>query len=452
VVSIRRRLFLWMMGVLSLGALAVTIGSYALTLEEMNEVFDEELKQVALTALTHAHEPRALPKPPADGSDLVDVAFVTQVWSLGGQLLFSSRPQAQLPFDNREGIRTVMTRDGPWRVYTDQSAAYFTQAAQPVSVRHQVAGEVARKTLIPTLAGVPVLALLMLFALQRGLRALTYTAHDVGTRSALALEPIDASGLPRELHPLVVAINGLMDRLEQALASQRRFTADAAHELRTPLTALGLQLQLLLSAPDEATRAEAALDIRDGLARANRLVEQLLQMSRLEPEAPFTAETAVRLDELARSVVADFSARADQAHVDLGVVVDAGRAADPSVAGDPEELRVMLNNLIDNALRHAPPGSRIDVTVRAPREGEVDLEVADAGPGIAPEERERVFDRFYRKAAATSPCRAAGTGLGLAIVKAVAERHRARIHLAEGLPRPDGGRGLSVCVRFTANA
>src|SRR5689334_1339566 len=101
-----------MMGVLSVGALAVTIGSYALTLEEMNEVFDEELKQVALTALTHAREPRSVPKPPLDGSDLVDVAFVTQVWSLGGQLLFSSRPQAQIPFDNREGIRTVMTSDG----------------------------------------------------------------------------------------------------------------------------------------------------------------------------------------------------------------------------------------------------------------------------------------------------------------------------------------------------
>ncbi|HJV60629.1 MAG TPA: ATP-binding protein [Albitalea sp.] len=446
-ISIRRRLFVWLMGALSVGAIAITSGSYTLTLEEMNEVFDEELKQVALTALTHAHEPRAAPKPPIAGSDLVDVAFVTQVWSLDGHLLFSSRPQAGIAFDDKEGIRTVTLADGPWRVYTDQSASYFTQAAQPVAVRHRLAAEVALKTLIPTLAAVPVLVLLVLVALQRGLRSLTHTAQDVGTRSAVSLEPIDAAGLPAELHPLVVSINGLMEKLSRALASQRHFTADAAHELRTPLTALGLQLQLLLSAQDDAARAEALADIQKGLARANRLVEQLLQMSRLEPDAPFAPATPVRLDELAKTVVADFSARAALANVDLGVVVD--DAPQPLVAGDAEELRVMLNNLVDNALRHAPEGSRVDVAVRAhgSARDEIAVEVSDAGPGIAPEDRERVFDRFYRKASEAHP---GGTGLGLAIVKAVVQRHRARLELAPGQSRSDGGRGLLVRIVFPA--
>jgi len=451
--SIRRHLFFWLMGTLSIGALLVTFASYAITLEEMNEVFDEELKQVALTALTHSQEvPGASePAPESSSGDLEGFAFVTQVWTLSGEPLFSSRPEVGIPFVSDEGIRTVVTREGPWRVYTDRSAAHFVQAGQPIEVRHRLAAEIALKTLIPTLTGVPVLALLLLYALRRGLRPLTHTAEDLGQRSAMSLDPIDAKRLPLELQPLVGSINTLMDKLSRALASQRRFTADAAHELRTPLTALGLQVQLLMSAEDEAARAEAGADIRTGLSRANRLVEQLLQMSRLDPEAQFAPDTPVQLDELAKTVVTDFSALADMRRVDLGVVIDHAANADHVVLGDADDLRVLLNNVVDNALRHTPEGGRVDVSVRShgAARDDVVVEVSDCGPGIAPEDQERVFDRFYRKIVARDTDAAmGGTGLGLAIVKAVADRHRARIELAEGLPGPDGNRGLTFRLIF----
>jgi two-component system OmpR family sensor kinase len=450
--SIRRHLLLWLMGALSMGAILLALGIYGITLDEMNEVFDDELKQVALTVLTHAQGPPPTQAASArSAGDLEDFAYVTQIWTLRGELIFSSRPDAGIPFVAEEGIRTVVTRSGSWRVYTDRSAARFTQAAQPIDARHELAADIALKILIPSLVAVPLLALLLLYALRRGLLPLTQTAEDVGRRSAVSLDPIEVAALPAELKPLVVAINGLMDKLAHALAAQRRFTADAAHELRTPLTALRLQVGLLMSARDEVARTEAGEDIRKGLARATRVVEQLLQLSRLDPDALSTNHAPVRLDELAKSVVADFSVLADQWRIDLGVVVANDAGADFGVMGDAEQLRILLNNVVDNALRHTPAVGRVDVKVR-PRSASqgVVVEVSDSGPGIAPEERERVFDRFYRKSVTRDEdVTMGGTGLGLAIVKAVADRHHARIELVSS-QAAQGAPGLTFRLIFAS--
>jgi signal transduction histidine kinase len=268
----------------------------------------------------------------------------------------------------------------------------------------------------------------------------------VAARSAEILHPIPLQVYPPELHPLVSATNGLMARLGQALASQRHFLADAAHELRTPIAALRLQLQLLERAGGEAQRRPALLELRAGVERAQRMVEQLLQLSRLAPDAPTLACSPVNLNELTRSVVSLFSARADERGVDLGVVhagvqtTDTGPTAELTVQGDGPQLTILLSNLVDNALRHTPAGGRVDVTADA-RHGPARLTVTDSGPGIAPSERQRVFDRFYR---GNADAHSGGSGLGLAIVKAVAEQHGASVELGEA----PGGSGLQVTVRF----
>ena len=439
----------WLIAALSLGSIAFALTLYAVALNAMNEEFDEQLKQVALTVLTHYD--RKGGRTPPQKSDLEEVAFVTQVWSLGGELLFASVPNTGIPSARDEGFQTVKGREGMWRVYTDRSANYLTQAAQPIEARRELAADLALKMLVCGLLAVPLLGWLLGYALRRGLQPLTETSNAVEQRSAASLEPIVTQALPQELQPLVNSVNALMAKLSSALEAQREFTADAAHELRTPLTALQLQVQLLLLAPDDSTRREAALDIRRGLDRATHLVEQLLNLSRVDPDALPAPREAVDLVKLVKSAVAQFSVQADARRIDLGAEIAAAAATSCNVVGDSEQLRVLLNNVIDNALRYTPSGGMVDVRLQPGDElGNVRLEVADTGPGIAADERLRVFDRFYRAhhGSRRDDGAAGGSGLGLAIVKAIADRHGARIELMDGISVP-GASSPGLTVRVT---
>jgi two-component system OmpR family sensor kinase len=448
--SIERHLLAWLLGALSIFSVCLTVVLYALTVDELGEVLDEQLKQAAFTVLTHYDSGDQAPPPGAAPAkaDLEGFTLVTQVWALDGRRLFSSMPELGIAFSPDEGYATVRTRDGRWRVYTDRSARYLIQAAQPLAAQHAMAAEIAFQFLAASVVAVALLAWLVMQALRRGLLPLVQTSHEIERRSAVSLEPIDAAALPSELHSLAGALNALMGKLSAALSAQRQFTADAAHELRTPLTALRLQVQVLLLAADEQARAEAAADIRRGLERATHLVEQLLSLSRVEPDAARAPYAPVDVAALVRAAVADFHAQAGARRIDLGADIAREVERDAAVQGDEEQLRVLLNNLVDNALRYTPSGGRVDVRLRpGPAPGSLRLEVADNGPGIAPAEHERVFDRFYRMAAGVDEQAAApGSGLGLAIVRAIADRHGARIELARGLLSACGEPGLAVHV------
>jgi signal transduction histidine kinase len=407
------------------------------TLAELDDVLDNQLKQVALAALIHhPDEIMAQPSP----RTAPDFAFVTQVWSEDGTRLFVSSEASAVPFARDEGLQTVRNGDSAWRVFTVRSATRIVQAAQPLELRQRLAASTARKLLVPGMLAIPVIAALLGFALRRSLVPLETAAREVERRSAIALEPIQVATLPQEISPLAAAINALMQRLSLALASQRQFIADAAHELRTPLAALRMQAQLVEGAPSEASRVLALHDLQHGITRASHLVAQLLDLSRLDPDAAAHRTATVDLAALARAVVGELSIKAEQNAIDLG----AAASAPVMVAGDESELRLLVTNLIDNALRYTPAGGRVDVNISTVGGGGV-LEVVDSGRGIPQDERERVFDRFYRASNVQEGDDAIpGTGLGLAIVKAVADRHRATVTLGAGIE----GRGLSVCVRF----
>jgi two-component system OmpR family sensor kinase len=245
------------------------------------------------------------------------------------------------------------------------------------------------------------------------------------------------------VQPLVAALNGLLTRLDAALGRERAFMADAAHELRTPLTALHLQMAMLARASGESERGVAMERLSQGVQRAIRLVEQLLALARQEPRSAPRREP-VALEPLAREIITELVPLADARRIDLGL--SASRPL--TVSADPEALRTLLRNLVDNAVRYSGDGGRVDVALEEEsqpgREGRPQLIVSDTGPGIPPEERARVFDRFYRRAGTTPP----GSGLGLAIVKAIADAHGAEVRLDTG---PDG-RGLRVGVTFPAPA
>lgn len=439
--SIHQRVLIGAFSALALGAGLLVGGSWWLLAQEMNEVFEDNLKQVALAVANH-HDAGAMTGPPRLAQQLPRVyeeygkfEFVTQAWSREGKLLHSSDEGAALPFLSRSGLSTVAVGGEAWHLYTIVLEDGVVQAAQRASERQTLARETASALILPALAMLAAIAGLLALALRRGLAPLSSAAGEVTTRSVEALHPIALASQPAELHLLVGAINDLMARLGSALALQRNFLADAAHELRTPIAALRLQLQLLDRARGEDQRAAAQDELRAGIARAQHLVEQLLQLSRLGPETPALKQEMVDLAELARAAVARFSARAEQQRIDLGAIA----ANEAMIQGDAQHLTILVNNLVDNALRHTPAGGKVDVCAE-PRQGQPCLIVTDSGPGIPAAERERVFDRFYRSADAPP---STGSGLGLAIVRAVAQRHGAEVTLGEA---PGGG--LSVSVLF----
>jgi len=280
----------------------------------------------------------------------------------------------------------------------------------------------------------PIMIGAVAWIVRRGLEPLRFVAAEVQRRDARTLAPLGTDHLPREIEPLVNELNRLLERLRQAFAAQRAFISDAAHELRSPLTALRLQLQLLDRAPDETERLEARARLGAAVERAIHLVEQLLTLARSEPQDAAMELENVDLAAAAADAIKDTHDLALARKIDLGLEAPPGL----NVQGDREALRTLVRNLVDNAVRYTPPGGTVQVRCWSAAQ-RAQLEVSDTGPGIPPGEKKRVFDRFYRRAAAQED----GTGLGLAIVKAIAERHGAQIDLGEA---PGGG--LRVAVSF----
>jgi len=428
--SIRRRLLIWLLAAVLAGGLVAAGVVFFQARSEANDLFDYQLRQLALTLRDRTYAPSQFAEV-LQGEEALD--FAIEVWGPDGTELYESQPQLRVPGAVQLGFSTGEGPDGKWRIFAIQQRGLTIQVAQPMAVRNQLAFEAAMRTLVPFLVALPLMGLLIWRLVGQEIRVLESTARAIARRTPEALEPIGTRSVPDEILPLVSALNGLLERLGGALATQRQFIADAAHELRTPLTALKLQLQLAERARDEAEREKAHGMLREGISRAVRLVEQLLALARLDPDAPARREP-VDLAQVAHAIVQAHAARAAAA----GIALEARAEGPVQVQGDLAALETLLDNLVDNALRYIHEGH---VTVRARREGAgALLEVEDSGPGIPPGERARVFDRFYRGEGAPT----GGTGLGLAIVKRIAERHGASVELAGG----EGAGGLRVTVRF----
>ncbi len=431
--SIRARLLAWLFaGVVFIGVAGGLI-VYRNALDEADAFFDYHLRQTALILRDEPVEYSVAAQLPAN-----DAAydFVVQVWTLDGVRVYLSRPHSVLPNVTTLGFSSVTTSEGRWRVYGAQAMTKVIQVAQPMRVREQQAVDLALKTLRPFALLLPILGFLIWIAVGRALQPLQRLTTLVGARRVDALDPLPDERLPEEVRPLVGALNDLLIRLGVALDRERAFMADAAHELRTPLTALHLQMGMLSRAANEAERNDAMENLTAGMQRAIRLVEQMLSLARQEPRAE-PVRVSVPLADIAREVVAELVPLADAKQIDLGI----SNSQPATVLGDPDALRTLTRNLVDNAVRYTPEGGRVDVSVEGDGPGEQPLlTVVDNGPGIPPEERSRVLDRFYRRPGTSPP----GSGLGMAIVKAIADAHEATLGLDSG---PDG-RGLAVSVRF----
>ncbi|TKC89766.1 two-component sensor histidine kinase [Trinickia terrae] len=430
--SIRRQLLFWLVAIVVAGVSLAGWLIYRQALAEANELFDYQLQEIAA----------ALPSEPfaqilGAHSD-ADEGVVIQIWNRNGALMYYSHPRAPLAPRAELGFSTERTERGEWRVYGAIVGDNVVQLAQPLSVRNRLAANVALRTLWPLIVVLPFLGLAVWGIVGRGLAPLARVTRALETRRPEALEPLPDERLPLEVKPLVRALNGLLERLSAALDTQKAFVADAAHELRTPLAAVQIQSQLVARAHDDATRREALADLQAGVTRATRLAEQLLALARAEPDSA-AGRRMLDLRALLAECVAAHAPLAGRRGIDLGVE----EVQSASVTADAEALRVMFGNLLDNAVKYTPEGGRIDVSLALDDDGRPCVSIADSGPGIPAEERERVFDRFYRDTSARARTDVSGSGLGLAIVKRIAVQHGVEIELGDAALG-----GLRVSVRF----
>ncbi|KAB7623413.1 ATP-binding protein [Alkalilimnicola sp. S0819] len=366
--------------------------------------------------------------------------LVCQLWTLDGRLVSTADGGPPLPATAiPDGISNQRVNGRDWRVFalTDPEHGLRILTAEPRQLRRNLMLDMALKLSAPLALALPAMLLLVWLAVRRALVPLERLRRSLQARGPDALEPLAVEGLPAELSPMVNALNGLLRRLSEAFARERRFTGDAAHELRTPLAGIKTQLQIAQGAGGDV-RARALAQAEAGLDRMSRLVTQMLMLARVEArQAISDGQERAPVQATLTAVLEELRPLAEQQGVNLQL---RGETSDAVAPLPPLMLHTALRNLLENALRHGGEGGRVDVRVNAGATQTV-LQVLDTGPGIADEELNRVQARFYRTAAG----KATGTGLGLSIVAAIARRY----DLGFRLRNRDDGPGLCASLTLT---
>ena len=411
---------------------------------ELDELLDAHLAQAAaLLVVQQVGEPEddAGVDAPMLHRYATRVAF--QVFHDGRLVLRSANAPTQPMVTGAtqpQGFSTVRLQERDWRVFATRGAERDVQVyvGELVGSRGSILGAVLQGALWPLLAGLPLLALLTGWAVHRGLAPLRQLRGALVQRGPEALQPLEIRDAPTEIAPVVEALNALFARIAELLASERRFTADAAHELRTPIAAIRAHAQVALGETDDALRAQALRRTLEGCDRATHLVEQLLMLSRLDA-LPADSHARVDLAAAARHAVAALAPAAMAKEQILAL-----EAPQPCpVRGHEALLGALVRNLVDNAVRYTPAGSQVLVTVQ--RVGAlVELRVEDSGPGLSDADTARLGERFFRVTGTGE----SGSGLGWSIVRRIAQVHGAHVQVG----RSAALGGLAVDVRLPAAA
>jgi len=434
--SLTRRLMAMVLGFVLAAWLVTALVAWFTTEHELSELLDAHLAQT--TALLLASEldvpveNDARPAPVLLRKYQSRVAF--QIWRDGRLRARSTdAPEEPLAPAGVQGLSEQRLAGKRWRVFTAEQAdargsAITVHVAEQLSARRHVLLASLRGTLLPLLLVLPLLAVGVGWTVRRALRPLHALGHRVAARSPRALDALPQDGVPAEVQPLVHALNGLLGRVAEQVAGERRFTADAAHELRTPIAAIRMQAQVAQGATQDEER-RAALDATiAGCDRATRLVDQLLQLARLEADAVDTQPAA------GRDIPTDLTAVAARLVRELS---DAARARGQQIRLEcpprPVDVpmsaaltAVLLRNLLDNALRYGPDGGTVAVQLLpAQATHGVRLCVEDAGPGLSDADLARLGERFFRVLGSGQ----SGSGLGWSIVRRLARLHALQLHI-----------------------
>lgn len=435
--SLRNRLLGLLLGAITLSSLIQAVTAYTTALSQADVIFDSHMQKMAMSLRSGVPLVNAEPNNEFN-SDRANEDFVVQMWNARGVPIFQSAAHRTLRKPAAPGFSDIKTLDArTYRVYSLTTPKETIQVAQDMAARRDMARTLAWRAAGPSMLTAPLLMLLVAWVVSRSLAPVANVRSQMASRRADDLSPVSEVGLPEEVRPLIDDLNLLLARVKQAFDAQTSFVADAAHELRSPLTALKIQVQGLQRATDDDTRKIAVKRLASGIERAGHLVDQLLVLARQEANA--TAGLALHPIDLAQVgllALTDVLLVAQARQIDLGV----HRASRVMMTGNPEALRILVRNLLDNGIKYTPSGGTVDLDVHATAEATV-LSVEDSGPGIPAADRDRVLNRFYR----LQGTRAEGSGLGLAIVKAIADVHGAKVFIDQS-PRLGG---LRVQVTFT---
>ncbi|GGI80630.1 ATP-binding protein [Legionella impletisoli] len=366
--------------------------------------------------------------------------FSFQVWTDGGKLLLQSSSAPKLPLTaEADGFSDKQLDNQDWRVFTtyNNKAGVRTVLGERYDTRNELGQRIAQDDLYIMLLTFPLSGLLIWIIIGRGLDSLDRVAEEVANRAPNHLEPVNIQRVPEEIKPVVDELNKLFYRLKEAFEREKRFAADAAHELRTPLAALKAQAQVALNTQDIEEKNVALQKLIASVNRSTHIVQQLLTMSKLVPEAATIHDLdKVNLGKIAREVLAMLAPAAVEKNIELEFKEE---PSVPEFKGNPTAISILIRNLVDNAIRYSKENSFVTVRVYS-EPNEIILEVQDNGPGIPDELRSRVFERFFRVLGNKSP----GSGLGLAIVQQITALHNGRVILST----PPEGTGLIVKVYF----
>jgi two-component system OmpR family sensor kinase len=415
--SLRRALLLWLVPVfLLVGAISAAFSYWSYS-RMVSTFMDDQMEQLAHAVA--ANEDHLAP--PGTTAERVHKwgAYVTLIFDGKGQVVTTSWPQLKGERIAEPGFRDQQIEGRNFRVYVvppAQPGGHTVQVYQSGTFRAHLAAERAGAALAPVLILLP-LSMGVLWLLARAIsRAFQEIAQEASQQDEHSIADLSLNRVPREITPLIVSFNSLLRRLRDAFGAQRRFVQDAAHELRTPIAAIGLQLENLRGDLPEGPAQQRFAQLEAGVRRAQRLVDQLLRLSRQEAatgEGLGTLDLQAQLHESMNTLIA----LADQRNIDLGLVGPSEPVAPLALRCASGDLRSLLDNLIENALRYTPEGGVVDVRLLN-EHGRPAVEVVDTGPGIPPDLLPRVFDRFFR-VPGTGP---GGSGLGLSIAQAAAKR------------------------------
>lgn len=456
--SIRKFLLVNLLLALTITTSLTAIGNYYLDQKDIQEHLDSLM---AVTALSYeallgteletkslrqiekalAEVPRKLNiLSPEKKSHILAKRFSFQIWDKNGTLLLSNPKSTQFSITNkRDGFHTVILDGNRWREFitTHSQTGARILLAEEEDTRNELGHQITQDDFYIMLLTFPLAGFLIWMIIGKGLKSLDSVAEEVANRAPINLNPVNLEEVPEEITPVIDELNKLFHRLHEGFEREKRFAADAAHELKTPLAALKTQAQVALNCVSCEEKDIALHKLIKSVNRSTHIVQQLLTMSRMLPESQTIEDkSTVFLPKISRETLAMLAPFALKQNIELELE---HQETVSFIYGNATALGILLRNLVDNAIRYTKPGGKVSVRIYEDA-SHVILEVADNGPGIPKELRERVFERFYR----VLGNQATGSGLGLAIVQQIASLHQASIHL----DTPKSGQGLVVRVQF----
>ena len=446
--SLQRRLMLYLLVSAPLVWVMAVAVSVNRAQRDVNELFDTELirlarqVQVVLAKDTSgAMSTLPAPVPPGAGGEADLRDFAIAVWDAQGRLFLADREGGELPrHTDVTGFVTERLHGELWRVYYLRSPGgeWLVASGQKTYERDELVYDLTLSQIVPWLLVLPLLLVVLAWAVRRALAPVQAITADLQQREASDLKPLREHDAPTELTPLLKAINAQFERVDSLLTRERRFTADAAHEMRTPLAVLRAQWDVVRRAKDDAERAEAQARFSAGLDRMDRLVTQMLALSRVESHAAGAAavpDHQVDWRGVVEQALSECLPLAERRRIDFACDWPQETREALPLFGDAELLTVMLRNLLDNSARYAPAGSL--VTLRFSRDR---LEIENPGPALDPAEWQRLGERFRRP----SGQQESGSGLGISIVQRIASLHGLAVAFGPG----EDGTGMKVVLTF----